>query len=367
METSRDKKIVRTSIVGIAVNVVLVLFKMAVGLLANSIAIILDAVNNFSDALSSLITIIGTKLASKAPDKKHPFGYGRIEYLTSVIISVIVLLAGITSIRESFEKIFNPDETSYSIYSIVIIAVAIVAKFVVGSYVKGVGNKIHSQSLIASGSDAFFDAVLSFATLVGAVINMIWGLQLEGILGVLISIIIIKAGIEMLGETLSSIIGNRADADLTKRLKERVGFYSGVNDVYDLTLHNYGPTKIIGSVHIEVDDTMTAREIHELTRRISEDVINEFGIILTIGIYASNTSGSCGELKETAQAEIKKHPEILQMHGFYIDEDRKLISFDIIVDFKYDAEKIKNEVQESLNKQIKDYKIYIVLDSDFSD
>lgn len=363
----RNKKIVRTSIIGIAVNVVLVLFKMAVGLLANSIAIILDAVNNFSDALSSFITIIGTKLASKAPDKKHPFGYGRIEYLTSVIISVIVLLAGITSIRESIEKIIKPEATNYSIYSIIIISVAIITKFVIGRYVKGVGVKIHSQSLIASGSDAFFDAILSFATLVGAVINMIWGLQLEGILGAVISIIIIKAGIEMLGETLSSIIGSRADADLTKRLKERVGFYNGVKGVYDLTLHNYGPTKIIGSVHIELDDTMTAREIHELTRRISEDVFNEFGIILTLGIYASNTSGSFGELKELTQNEVKKHPEVLEMHGFYIDDERKIITFDIIVDFKYDAEKVKNEIQDALSKQIKDYGIYIVLDSDFSD
>lgn len=367
MDTNREKTIVRTSFVGIAVNIVLVIFKAIVGFFANSIAIILDAVNNLSDALSSVITIIGTKLAGKAPDKKHPYGYGRIEYLTSVIISVIVLLAGITSIRESAEKIFHPDETNYSIISLVIIAVAVVAKFVVGRYVKGVGERIHSGSLIASGSDAFFDAILSTATLIGAAINLIWGINLEGILGVLISIIIIKAGIEMLAETLSSIIGNRADSDLSKRLKERISFYEGVKGVYDLTLHNYGPTKILGSVHIEVDDTMTARQIHALTRRITVDIMQEFSIILTVGIYASNTTGEFGALRELVEEEVNKYPEILQMHGLYIDDEHHALSFDIIVDFKSDAEKIKTQIYESLSSKIKDYDLYINLDSDYSD
>ncbi|MBR1731711.1 MAG: cation transporter, partial [Ruminococcus sp.] len=367
MINDREKTIVRTSIVGIAVNVVLVLFKMAVGLIANSIAIILDAVNNLSDALSSVITIIGTKLSGRRPDKKHPYGYGRIEYLTSVIISVIVLIAGITSIRESAVKIFAPEETNYSIYSIIIISVAIVTKFLVGRYVKGVGTRIHSQSLIASGSDAFFDAILSFGTLVGAVASLLWGLNLEGYLGVLISVIIIKAGTEMLLETLGSIIGTRADSDLTKRLRERINFYSGVNGTYDLTLHNYGPSKIIASAHIEVDDTMTAKEIHTLCRRIQTDVFGEYGIVLTLGIYASNTSDEFAEYRKIAEEAVKKQKDVLQMHGFYIDEKVKSISFDIIVDFKADAEKICEEIVTEVSGRIPDYRIDVILDSDYSD
>lgn len=367
MELNRDKVIVRTSFIGIAVNVVLVLFKMAVGLVANSIAIILDAVNNLSDVLSSSITIVGTKLASKAPDKKHPYGHGRVEYITSVVISVIVLLAGITSMRESIEKIIHPVKTNYSIYTIIIISVAILAKFILGRYVKGTGKKLNSQSLIASGSDALFDAVLSFTTLVGAVINLIWGLQLEGILGALISVIIIKAGIDMLREGLSSIIGLRTDSEITDKVKDTVASFEQVNGVYDLTLHNYGPTKLIGSVHIEVDDNMTAREIHELTRKISEQIIEKFGIILTVGIYASNTSEEYEKYKTIVKEEIEKHPEVLQMHGLYIEDERKLLSFDIIVDFDHDGEKVKKEIAENLSKKITEYNIYIVLDSDFSD
>ncbi len=367
MNNDRNRTIVKTSVVGIVTNIALVLFKTAVGLLANSIAIILDAVNNLSDVLSSSITIIGTKLASKAPDKKHPYGHGRVEYITSVIISVIILLAGIASIKESIEKIIHPVKTNYSAYTLIIISVAIVTKLILGRYVKGVGKKINSQSLEASGMDALFDAVLSFGTLIGAVVNLIWGLQLEGIIGALISIIIIKAGIDMLGEGLSSIIGRRADNEITTRIKEEVGNFREVNGVYDLTLHNYGPTMILGSVHIEVDDNMTAKEIHELTRNISEKIYTEFGIVLTIGIYASNDSESYGKYKKLILDEVSKYPEVLQVHGFYIEEERKLISFDIIVNFEYDAEKIKNEIIGSLKKKITDYEIYIILDTDFSD
>ena len=176
----REKKIIRTSLLGILVNLVLVAFKAIIGVIVNSIAIILDAVNNLTDVISSIVTIVGTKMANKAPDKEHPFGHGRIEYFTSEIVSAIVLLAGITAIKESIEKIINPADTNYSIISLVIIAVAVIVKFVFGRYVKKVGKKFNSQSLIASGQDAYMDSVLSFTTLVAAIINYIWNLNLEG-------------------------------------------------------------------------------------------------------------------------------------------------------------------------------------------
>ena len=178
---SRQDKIVKTSIIGIVVNLILVAFKATIGILVNSIAITLDAVNNLT--LSSIITIIGTKLAGRAPDKNHPYGYGRIEYFSSVIIAAIVLWAGITALMESWPKIFNPDVTSYNTVSLVIIAVAVVVKFALGKYVKNVGENINSQALVASGSDAFFDAILSLSTLIAAIISIFWHISLEGILG----------------------------------------------------------------------------------------------------------------------------------------------------------------------------------------
>jgi len=364
----RAQKIIRTSILGIAVNVVLVIFKAAVGWISGSIAVILDAVNNLSDALSSVITIIGTRLAGKAPDKKHPYGYGRVEYLTSVIIAVIVLFAGVTSLKESVEKIIHPEAASYSAVSLIIIVAAIAAKFFMGRYVKGVGEKINAGALVASGSDALFDAVLSCGTLAAAVISMLWGLSLEGVFGAVISVFILKAGIEMLMETLNSIIGTRAEKELTEALKQKVNSYPQVLGAYDLTLHNYGPSEIIGSVHIEVADDTTARELHRLTRQISTDVFAEFGIVLTVGIYAANdASDQAVEIRRALEEITAGMPEILQVHGFYLDEAQKSATFDLVIDFKADRTAVQQRVQEEISRRYPDYRFVSVLDSDYSD
>ena len=277
---SRQDKIVKTSIIGIVVNLILVAFKATIGILVNSIAITLDAVNNLTDALSSIITIIGTKLAGRAPDKNHPYGYGRIEYFSSVIIAAIVLWAGITALMESWPKIFNPDVTSYNTVSLVIIAVAVVVKFALGKYVKNVGENINSQALVASGSDAFFDAILSLSTLIAAIISIFWHISLEGILGVIISLVIIKASIDMLKETLDSMIGARVDSELSRRIKDSICEVPEVYGAYDLSLHNYGPEDMQGSVHVEVDDTLSALEIQNLSRQITLKIYNEFSIAL---------------------------------------------------------------------------------------
>ena len=365
----RNKVIIKTSIQGIIVNIILVAFKATVGLIVNSIAIILDAVNNLSDALSSIITIIGTKLAGKAPDKKHPFGHGRIEYFSSLIISVIVLIAGLTSAKESIEKIITPTKADYTTVSLVIVAVAVVVKFFFGRYVKGVGKKINSQSLVASGTDAFMDSVLSFTTLIAAAISLIWGLSLEGYLGLIISIIIIKSSIDIMRETINSIIGTRTDAELTQNLRNKVNELEEVQGVYDIILHNYGPTEIIGSIHIQVDDNMTAKEIHKLTRKIQMLVYEEFGITLTVGVYASNNSEKeFAQIKDELVKIVGQFKEIIQMHGFYVDEENKMISFDLIIDFEADnREKIKDEVEKQIKEKFPEYDYYVILDSDFSD
>ena len=364
----REKTIIRTSFLGIGVNVVLVAFKAAVGLLSGSIAVILDAVNNLSDALSSVITIVGTKLAGRGPNKKHPYGMGRIEYLTGVLIAVLVLVAGLTSLKESVEKILSPEAAEYSTVSLIIIAAAIIAKLLMGRYVKGVGEKINASTLVASGSDALFDAVLSAGTLAAAAISLIWGLSLEGWFGAVISLFIIKAGIEMMTETLDSIIGVRADKELTDQLKETVCAYPGVRGAYDLTLHNYGPNQIIGSVHVELPDDMPAREIHRLTRQISVGVYEKFGIVLTVGIYASNDSQQDSEaIRKTLDGIMQKNPDILQVHGLYLDAEQKTVSFDLVVDFKADREATADAVRQEISAAYPQYKFYIVLDSDYSD
>ena len=362
---TRQEKIVRTSIIGIIVNIILVVFKATIGILVNSIAITLDAVNNLTDALSSIITIIGTKLAGKAPDKDHPYGYGRIEYFSSVIIAAIVLWAGITALMESWPKIFNPDVTSYTTVSLIIVAVAVVVKFVLGKYVKNVGEEINSQALVASGSDAFFDAILSLSTLIAAIISIFWHISLEGILGVIISIVIIKASIDMLRETVDSMIGARVDSDLSRKIKQSICELPGVYGAYDLTLHNYGPESMQGSVHVEVDDTLTALEIHNLTRMIALKIYSEFSIILTVGIYARNDKYA--EIRDELERIASEYEEVLEIHGFIVFEEQNLITFDVIVDFDADREKVKEEISSKIKAKYPDFNYMIIDDYDVSD
>ncbi len=364
----RRSEIVRVSVVGILANLVLVAFKAAVGMVSGSIAVILDAVNNLSDALSSVITIVGTKLAGKAPDKKHPYGYGRIENISSVTIAVIVLLAGLAAFKESVEKIIHPEAASYTAVSLVVIGAAVVVKLLLGRYVKGKGEQLHSESLVASGSDALFDAAISAATLVAAAVSLIWGLSIEGWLGAVIAVVIVKSGVEILLESLSGIIGQRIDSDLSARLKEYVGSFDGVGGAYDLALHHYGPEKIIGSVHVELPDEMTARQIHHLTQRISEGVYREFGIILTVGIYASNTGTDESSLMRQAAQEIAAaYPAFRQLHAFYVEREEKRVSFDLVLDFGCDAAGIRDAVLAELRHRYPDYTFSAVLDTYFSD
>ena len=362
---SRQDTIVKTSIIGIVVNLILVAFKATIGILVNSIAITLDAVNNLTDALSSIITIIGTKLAGKAPDKGHPYGYGRIEYFSSVIIAAIVLWAGITALMESWPKIFNPDVTSYTTVSLVIIAVAVIVKILLGRYVKNVGERINSQALVASGSDAFFDAILSLSTLVAAIISIFFHISLEGVLGVIISIVIIKASIDMLRETLDSMIGARVDSELSRKIKETLCEAPEVYGAYDLSLHNYGPEDMQGSVHIEVDDNLTAHEIHTLTRNLAYKIYEEFSIILTMGIYARNDEYK--EIRQDLYEIASKYEEVLEVHGFIVNEDEKIATFDIIVDFDADREKVKKEIYSQLKSKHPEFDYYIIDDYDVSD
>ncbi len=365
----RKKLIIKTSIKGIIVNIMLVIFKAMVGFFTNSVMIILDAVNNLSDALSSIITIVGAKLAAKMPDKEHPYGHGRIEYLVSMFISIMIFAAGIGAFKESIEKIIRPVHANYTIPSLIVIAVAVIVKFVLGIYVKNTGEKINSQSLIASGTDAFFDGVISISTLIAAIVSMKWGFNLEGILGAIIAIFIFKSSIEILKATINDMIGSRIDEKLAKKIKETINSFDVVEGAYDLILHNYGPTGMIGSVHIQVPDEMTAKEIHMLTKQIETKVYLEFNIILTIGIYAANTSDEkCAIIKNDLDEIIKKYNSIKQLHGFYVDTRTKKIMFDLIIDFdEKDQKGVRDSVICEMRKKYPEYDYTVIIDNDYSD
>ncbi|MBO4862251.1 MAG: cation transporter [Firmicutes bacterium] len=366
---ARNKVIVKTSITGIAVNVLLAAFKAAAGIISHSIAVVLDAVNNLSDALSSVITIIGTRLAGKRPDKKHPLGYGRIEYLTAMLVAAIVLYAGITSLVESIKKIIDPQTPEYTTVSLIIIAVAVPVKILLGSFVKRQGKKVNSAALEASGADALFDAILSASVLICALIFIFFKLSLEAYVGVVIALFIIRAGFEMMRDTLSDILGRRADVEVTKEIKSIIKDEPEVMGAYDLILNNYGPDRNYGSVHLELRDTMTVEELDRLTRRVEESVYRKTGVILTgIGVYSYNTGDDeAAQMRNKVREIVLPHDFALQSHGFYVDTEAKKMRLDVVFSFDADVKESLAILYGELQAAYPDYDISITPDVDVSD
>lgn len=368
-EENRGKIIVQTGMIGILANLLLAAFKVTIGFFSNSISVMLDGINNLSDAFSSVITIVGTKLSEKPADRDHPMGHGRTEYLTASVISLIVLYAGISSLVESVKKILHPETPEYHVSAIVILVVAVIVKILLGLYVRKTGIVVHSDSLKAQGQDALQDAVISASTILAALIFIFFHISLEAYLGTVISIFIVKAGYEILCETISRILGERIDSDFSRDIRHAIQKLPGVYGVYDLVLHNYGPDKYLASVHIEVRDDMTAKEIDALTRTIDTLIYEQFGIVMTgVGIYARNTDPKTAELRDEISSYLMTRRNIRQVHGFFLREENKSIVLDVVLDFCVtDRNKEVIDIQKDLEKEFQPYHFHVTGDYDISD
>ena len=366
---NRNQTIIRASYLGIGVNVVLAAFKAVLGMLSGSIAVTLDAINNLSDALGSVITVVATKLAAKPADRKHPFGYGRVEYLSTMLISGIVLYAGFTSLIESLKKVIHPEAAEYDMVTIILLVAAVGAKILLGTYIKKTGQRINADSLVMSGQEATLDAAVSALTIAAAGIFMVTGISLEAWVGAVIAVIIIKAGFEMLRDTISQLLGERVDKETAIAVKKFVGSIPGVHGAYDLVMNDYGPDEYLASIHVAVSDTMTAVEIDRLTRRIMDEVYQEFHIVIAaVGIYSVNTMDPhLDEVQKKVSGLVLGNPDVLAMHGFYIDEVKKFMSLDIVISFKArDAEAIFAETNQKLKDEFPGYTILVQRDLDMS-
>ncbi len=364
----RENIILRTSCIGILVNLLLAGFKAVVGFSTNSIAILMDALNNLSDVLSSVITVAGAKLADRNPDFEHPFGHGRYEYLSALVISIIIFYAGVTAMVESVKKILDPEVPEYTTASLVLLAVAVIVKIILGRYVKRKGAEADSGALIGSGSDALFDAVLSFSVLVAALIYLGCGVSLESYVGTVIACFILKSGFGMLRDTLNEILGERPDPLLVRQIKNLLVEEPEIRGAYDLMINNYGPGRNYASVHIELPDVMTVEQVDRLTHRIHEKVFKATGVHLSgVTVYSYNTRDpEAAQMREQVSQLVMKHPWALQVHGFYVDRTKKTMRFDVVVTFGRDREPLIQELQQEITRLYPNYQVSVDIDRDIS-
>lgn len=365
---TRERGIFKTSIIGIITNVFLGLVKALVGILAGSIALATDALNNLSDAVSSIITIVGTKLAGKRPTKDHPYGYGRIEYMTALIIGLIVLAAGLGAAKGAIDGILHPEEVNYSISFIAIVLITMVVKVILGKYTVSQGEKLNSEALKAAGIDAKNDALVSAVTLLAAAIYFITDINVDAYAGGLISLAVIKAGFDILKETISTILGERIDSKLSTAIYDKVKSYQEVIGAHDLILNNYGPNRYVGSIHIEVDGDKTFDDLYPSIYRMEREIHRDFSVLLTIGFYSINKkSPETQEIHNLLVKYVAAYDEIVGFHGICVFEDKKEIFFDVTFTFSSKVKDLMTRIENDVKERYPDYKVLGTIDYDVAD
>lgn len=364
----RMKKVVTVSIVGILVNVALGVIKIIVGNAANSVAVTSDAVNNFADSISSLVTIITMIIVGKGATRKHPFGFGRVEYFSSIIISVLVLFTGGEFMVESIKHIIHPVATNYGNVALVLLVVAILAKIFLGLYTRRQGKKANSPNLVASGQDALSDAILTGVTFVGALLSRFAHWNIDGWIGAIVSIFVLKSGLEILLDVVNKLLGDRPDAKLGDMIMKEITATPGIIGAYDLILHNYGPNIFIGNVNVELDEQLSIRDAYEIVKPLSVKIANEYGVFMYFGFYAVNTTDKkTMEMNQKVKDILMKEPDVLQVHAFYVEQDKKFMSFDVVLDFNVKDQLAKEKaIRDKVHSLFPDYEVEMVFDKDYT-
>lgn len=324
---------------GIVVNVILFLAKFLVGTVTNSIAITADAVNNLSDAGSCAVTVFGFKMSSKPADEDHPFGHGRIEYITAMVVSFIVLFMGFELLTQSIDKIRNPEDVTFNLVGAIIIAVSIFGKLWLALFNRKLGKKINSPAMTAVVADSLSDIAATSVTLIALVLsNFFPSLHIDGWLGIIVAGFVLKAGYGIFKETLNSLIGEPPTKETVEKLEAKILSYEHVTGIHDLILHNYGPDKFFGSVHVEMPSDFDVLYSHDIIDNIERDVMAEFGILLSIHYDPVEVNNArVNELKIIAESAVKRISEELSIHDFRVVDgpSHTNLIFDVVVPRKF--------------------------------
>ena len=364
---TREGIIVTTSGMGILVNLLIAVTKIVVGLISSSIAIISEGANNAGDALSSVMALIGAKLAKKHPDEKHPFGYGRIEYLCGLVIAVVILVTGIELLIGSAKRIFHPETLHISYIALVLVALSAAVKFFLGNYTVRMGRKVGSTALEAVGTDCKTDCFASIITIVSALIFLVFKWNVDAYAGVITSLLLIKAGVEALRETLSEILGRPGDKELAAKLYKEIRSTDGILAAVDMMLHNYGPEAWSGSVNVEIDHKKTVGEIYQFLHELQLRIMHEYHVTMVFGVYAVDYDGEyMKELRKTIAGFIRKQEHVKSFHAVYIDQRSDKIYCDFIVDYELkNWEGLKKEFEQYMAEKYTGKEVVLTIETEF--
>ena len=364
---TREGIIVTTSGMGILVNLLIAVTKIVVGLISSSIAIISEGANNAGDALSSVMALIGAKLAKKHPDEKHPFGYGRIEYLCGLVIAVVILVTGIELLIGSAKRIFHPETLHISYIALVLVALSAAVKFFLGNYTVRMGRKVGSTALEAVGTDCKTDCFASIITIVSALIFLVFKWNVDAYAGVITSLLLIKAGVEALRETLSEILGRPGDKEMAAKLYKEIRSTDGILAAVDMMLHNYGPEAWSGSVNVEIDHKKTVGEIYQFLHELQLRIMHEYHVTMVFGVYAVDYDGEyMKELRKTIAGFIRKQEHVKSFHAVYIDQRSDKIYCDFIVDYELkNWEELKKEFEQYMAEKYTGKEVVLTIETEF--
>ena len=359
------------SVVGIFCNILLFTAKLLTGLLINSISVMADAFNNLSDAASSIIGFIGVKMAGKPADEEHPFGHGRVEYIAAFIVAFLVIQVGFSLFKTSIDKILHPQEMSFHAVSVIILILSVLVKLWMAFFNRTLGNRIQSAVMKATAADSMGDVITTSSTILSVVIYGIWGLNIDGIVGVIVSVIVMWAGIRIAKDTLTPLIGEPIDPKLYQEITDFVEAYEGIVGSHDLIVHNYGPTRSMASIHAEVPNDVNIEVSHEIIDRIEREALKKFGIFLVIHMDPVETRDSkVMEFGSMVENVIQDTDERVTFHDFRMIEGKDQINliFDLVVPREYDRKKrewLKEEIAKKVTEIDKRCCLVITAESGF--
>lgn len=364
---TRQGVVMATSAIGIIVNVLLASVKVAIGVLANSIAVISEGINNATDSLSSVITMVGAKLSNKRPTKKHPFGYGRIEYITSLIIAGLIIATAVELLKSSIKLIIEPQDLTVNTLTLIIIAASALVKLWLAWYTIKKGKQVNSGILVAMGTDSRNDCIVSAVTIVSAVVFIVFRFSVDAYAGIITSLFIFKAGFDILKDTLANLLGQPVEKETADELYSIIRSTPGVLNAADMILHNYGPDRYSGSVNIEMDHQMTVEQLYSTIHKLQLDIMHQKGITMVFGIYAVDRDHS--EIKQMRQQiaqYVRGKEHVISYHALYLEPQTDVIYVDLVVDYELkDWNRLRTDFTEYMHGLYPDNKIELTIETEY--